>query len=392
MNKTMNSISCLLWLMLSEQLYAETELEKLKAEVDKLKEDVQLAAEWNKPSTLIHMAGYSDINYTDGRHTANGNFSVGSLSPIFHYQYRDYVMLESELAIEIEPDGSTKTTLEYLTIDLFLNDYITFLGGKFLSPIGQFRQNIHPSWINKLPSAPPGFGHDGAAPLTEIGMQIRGAYPLGGMRSNFAVYISNGPELVSEFNEKLEYELDGVSAETPNGDSDNKKAFGFRFALLPTSGLEIGVSMATGKATVTKIEDNSPGSTAITVLPNEQARDYSVIGFDYVWHYNSFILRGEYVNTKIGESTFGITKSDYGEWRSVYTQISYQFLNKLEPVIRHTNFDTTNDAKDQRQWVIGLNYLLTSSVIAKVAYEFNEGANETVQDHDRILVQLAYGF
>jgi len=388
MKNTIISLSCLAGLLtLSGQTWADTELEQLKAEIDKLKEDVQLAAEWNKPSTLIHMAGYSDINYTDGRHNAKGNFGVGSLSPIFHYQYRDFVMLESELAIEIEPDGATKTTLEYLTIDLFLNDYVTFLGGKFLSPLGQFRQNIHPSWINKLPSAPPGFGHDGAAPLTEIGMQLRGAYPIGGVRTNYAVYISNGPELVTAF-DGTTYELDGVSAETTNGDGDNKKAYGFRFGVLPFAGFEFAISAATGKATVNKIETTLTKAT----LTNEEARDYSVFGFDYVWHFDRFILRGEYIETKIGESTFGITKSDKGEWSTVYTQISYQFMNKFEPVIRHTNYDSNEDAKDQRQWAVGLNYLFTSSVIGKVAYEFNEGANETDPDHDRILVQLAYGF
>ena len=55
--------------------------------------------------------------------------------------------------IEIDDAGETETNLEYLTIDWFINDYMALIAGKFLSPIGQFRQNLHPSWINKLPSA-----------------------------------------------------------------------------------------------------------------------------------------------------------------------------------------------------------------------------------------------
>jgi hypothetical protein len=77
-------------------------------------------------------------------------------------------MLESELEISIEPDDDTEAELEYLTIDWFANDYAAVLAGKFLSPVGQFRQNLHSSWINKLPTAPPGFGHDGAAPISEM--------------------------------------------------------------------------------------------------------------------------------------------------------------------------------------------------------------------------------
>ncbi|MFV2059985.1 MAG: porin [Gammaproteobacteria bacterium] len=394
MKKKLISLSCLASLALSSgyAIAAETEeLKILKAEVAKLKEDVQRAIEWKEPSTLIHMAGYSDIGYTDGKHSANGDFSVGSLAPIFHYQYRDFVMLESELSIEIEPNGDTKTVLEYLTIDMFLNDYVTFLGGKFLSPVGQFRQNIHPSWINKLPSAPPGFGHDGAAPVSDIGMQVRGGYPIGGVRSNYSFYISNGPELTTALNGS-EYELDGVRGEATNVDADNKKVYGGRFGIIPTAGLEIGVSGATGKATVTAIEGTGGGP-----LGNEEARDYYVVGFDFAWHLNSFSLRGEFVNTEVGKADTGVSASLGGEWSTWYVQASYQFFpSKFEPVLRYTNYDSIEDSKDQTQIAIGLNYLFNSSVIGKIAYEFNDGVNDGVTnsdvDHDRILVQLAYGF
>ncbi len=300
------SLSCLAGLIFSSYAHAaDNELEKLKAEVAKLQDDVQRAIEWKEPSTLIHLAGYSDIGYTDRKHDASGDFSVGSLSPIFHYQYRDLVMLESELEFEIEPDGATKTSLEYLTIDLFLNDYVTFLGGKFLSPIGQFRQNTHPSWINKLPSAPPGFGHDGAAPVSEIGMQFRGGYPIGGVRTNFAFYISNGPELTTAF-DTTEYELDGVRGEATNVDADNKKVIGGRFGILPIADLEVAISAATGKATVNAIENvNGTGGP----LGNEEARDYDVLGFDFSWRQNSFAFRGEYVSTEVGVALTGVSAS-----------------------------------------------------------------------------------
>ncbi len=123
--------------------------------------------------SVVHLAGYGSVGYTDNRDTA-GRFSQVQFSPIFHYQYKDLMMLESELEIRVTPEGETTTELEYLSLDLFLNDYATFVAGKFISPIGQFRQNLHPGWINKLPSAPPGFGHDGAAPASEVGIQLRG--------------------------------------------------------------------------------------------------------------------------------------------------------------------------------------------------------------------------
>jgi hypothetical protein len=50
-----------------------------------------------------------------------------------------------------------------------LHDYVTFGAGKFLSPLGYFRRNLHPAWINKLPSRPPGFSNGQAASVAEIG-------------------------------------------------------------------------------------------------------------------------------------------------------------------------------------------------------------------------------
>lgn len=375
-------------LVLCGNVLAETEVQKLRTDVEELKKEVQKAAEWKVPSTLIHMSGYADVGYTSNEN-ANDSFSVGSFSPIFHYQYRDLVMLESELELEVEADGSTKTELEYLTIDLFLSDNITFVGGKFLSPIGQFRQNLHPSWINKLPTAPPGFGHDGAAPVSDLGMQLRGGIPVGGMRTNYAVYVGNGPELITEW-DGSGFELDGVDAEARNADRDNKKVIGGRFAILPVTGLEIGLSAVTGKATVTKVEDDL--GTAPT-LANEVARDYDVLGFDFAWQMKKIALRGEYVKTEVGDATGGASASTGGEWTTWYTQFAYQFLpTKVETVVRYTDFDSVGTSNDQEQWALGMNYLFTNSVIGKIAYEFNDGATGSTADDDRLMLQLAYGF
>lgn len=150
-----------------------------KEEVAQLRQEVAEAKEWKEPNSLIHMAGYADVGYAN-QENADGSFNVGTFAPIFHYQYRDIVMLESELEIEVGDEGETDVALEYLTVDHFLNDYVTLLGGKFLSPIGQFRQNLHPSWINKLASAAPGFEHDGAAPVSDVGFQARGGFPVSG--------------------------------------------------------------------------------------------------------------------------------------------------------------------------------------------------------------------
>lgn len=365
-----------------------------QAEMQELRAEVAGAAEWKSPNTLIHMSGYADAGYANADNE-DGSFNVGTFSPIFHYQYRDLVMLESELEFEVTDEGETELALEYLTIDLFLNDYLALVGGKFLSPLGQFRQNLHPSWINKLASAPPGFGHDGAAPVSEVGFQARGGFPLGNMFANYAVYVGNGPELNATF-EEGEFELEGIAAEGFGKDADGKKVYGGRLGFVPVSGLEIGLSAATGNATVTALElahgggeePESPGD-----LGDEPPRDYDVFGVDFAWGLNSFRLRGEYVKSKVGADQIGISASPGASWETWYTQASYQFpLTKWEAALRYADFNSPHASQDQQQWAVGLNYLFSSSVIGKLTYEFNDGEPGVQSDADRWMFQLAYGF
>jgi hypothetical protein len=372
----------------------QQQLDALQSQVTALNTEVQQASEWKNPNTLVHMSGYADVGYVK-KESEDGSFVVGTFAPIFHYQYRDTVLMEAELEFEVGEDGETEVAMEYLTIDWFLNDYAALVAGKFLSPIGQFRQNLHPSWINKLASAPPGFGHDGAAPVSDLGIQMRGGFPMGGMRANYAVYASNGPELNAEAEDDgaggFEYELDGVAAEGFGADSDGEKTYGGRIGLLPIASVEIGFSFATGMATVTNIEaDSEPPAGSIS---GETPRDYDVIGADFVWFTGNMSLRGEYVKTEVGEATTGVTASEAAEWTTWYTQIAYRLPNtKWEGVLRYADYDSPHASVDQKQTAIGVNYLVTNNFIAKLTHELNDGLDGADSDLDRTMLQLAYGF
>lgn len=372
----------------------QNQIDALQNQVTALNTEVQQAGEWKNPNTLVHMAGYGGVGYVK-KEGEDGSFSVGSFSPIFHFQYRDTVMLESELEFEVGEDGETEVTLEYMAIDWFLNDYTVLVAGKFLSPVGQFRQNLHPSWINKMASAPPGFGHDGAAPVSDLGIQLRGGFPMGGMRANYAVYVSNGPELNAEAEDDgaggFEYALDGVAAEGFGVDQDGEKTWGGRIGLLPIPSVEIGFSIATGMATVTNIEaDSEPPAGLIT---GEMARDYDVIGADFVWYTGNMSLRGEYVKTEVGEAATGITASEAADWTTWYTQVAYRLPDtKWEGVLRYSDYDSPHASVDQKQTAIGVNYLVSNNFIAKLTHELNDGLDGADSDLDRTMLQLAYGF
>ena len=70
-------------------------------------------------------------------------FAGGAFMPVF--LVRDKNLLQLEAHVEVANYGNeTETSLEYAQLDLFLNDYMTLVAGKILSPIGQFQQAIHP--------------------------------------------------------------------------------------------------------------------------------------------------------------------------------------------------------------------------------------------------------
>ncbi len=375
----LSALVCAMSLAVYGNALAETEIEKLKADVDELKQQVESAAEWKTPTTLVHMAGYADVGYTDAQ-SSPGTFSTGTFSPIFHYQFNESVMLETELEFMTNESGASEAVVGYMTIDIFMNDYAALVVGKFLSPLGQFRQNLHPSWINKMASAPVGFGHDQAAPNAEIGAMVRGGFPMSGIYANYAVYLGNGPTLEADGTEVEMIETPGL-----NKDGDGKKSGGGRFGLyFPKQRLDLGVSVATGKTSVRTLS----GST----YTYDDGRSYDVIGADFIWHLNQIDVRGEYIKQDIGSQSISIAP-DAGAWEAWYVQAAYGFGGaKWEAVVRYSEYDTPHNSVDKNQAMVGVNYLFASNVIGKVGYEFNDNPNAGLTADDRLLLQLAYGF
>ena len=351
-----------------------------KEEVQEVREDVAevatLQSEWKNTDSVVHLSGYGDVTYSDNEN-APGAFSGARFNPIFHYQYKDLVMLEAEMEIEVEDDVSTATELEYMTIDLFVNDYLALVAGKFLSPLGQFRQNLHPSWINKLPTAPSGFGHDQAAPVSELGLQTRGGFPVGGMHMNYAAYVGNGPILEIE-EEDGEFKIEAVEAEGRTSNDDDELVFGGRLGLIPWPNSEVGVSLATGEVAG---EDE-----------HKATRDYDVYGADLGYKWRNLGLRGEYIKQKVGRSSKSEAPGS-AKWESWYAQAAYRFMpTKFEGVIRYSDYDANLGEMDQKQWALGINYLFAPNAMAKLAYNFNDGESGSPADDDGFQIQFAYGF
>ena len=133
-----------------------------KNDVTAVKEEIAVVRsnqdEWKIYDSRIHLAGYAAAGWTDDDSEGDDRFNQVSFNPIFHFLYKDLFLMEAELEMAVAENGGTEVELEYATVDWLVNDHMILLAGKFLSPIGQFQQNRHPAWINKLPTAPSGFG------------------------------------------------------------------------------------------------------------------------------------------------------------------------------------------------------------------------------------------
>src|SRR5438093_10061111 len=189
-------------------------------------------------TTKFLLAGWAEAMY-EQRNGQVSTFSA-SFNPLFLWELTPKLLFESRL--EIEPSGGgTNVNLVNAQISYLLNDYIAFGVGEFFSPSNIFVERFEPQWINKLPDRPLAIYH-GILPNISVGAQVRGGFPIGPTRANYAFYISNGPSLNS-FDPRAAGTLD-FNSYTDNNDD---KAVGGRVGFLPIPGVEVGYGFETSK-------------------------------------------------------------------------------------------------------------------------------------------------
>lgn len=359
------------------------ENEDLEQRVEQMEERLGMvekeATAEERKFTKWHLAGYTDVGFiSSDEDDQEDSFEVGHFNPMFHWQYKDFVLFESELQFEFE-GGETDVAVEYIDINYFVNDRLTLVAGKFLSPVGQFQERLHPTWINKLPDPPAGFGHGGAQPLTDVGVQARGGAPIGNGLINYALAVGNGPQ-GGHHGPELEGFVD---------DNNSNKAVSGRVGFLPMPHLEFGASFMTAEV---------PGEEAPAGPVTDG--DFELWGLDAAYTRGPWDVRVEYLDSTLDEH-FGREGHDdetsslipETDWEAWYVQGARQF-GKWEPVVRYSELDGEGNPAwtegARKEWTVGLNHIFAPSLIGKLAFQSvdpDEG-----EDFDRYLVQLAYGF
>ena len=388
------------------------EIEKLKAQ------NVTLSEKLNKikpGNNKFRMTGFANFSYHQDLEDIDiSRFAHAGFAPIMIWKPSDNLFFESELHIELEGGvhggetgdgghgggghggggggishaGATHLDLGYANIGYFVNDWITLVGGKFLSPFGTFNERFHPSWINRLPSAPLGFGHGGATPVTELGMQLRGGLQLGKSKLYYAVYVSNGPILEDG---KGDPENAGALIYTNFQDNNANKAIGGRLGILPfsNSSLDLGVSGQYAGKTGDLGTPYENVSALLYALDLTYVKDFGAIGgtVRIVGQYSIVDVEDVYyindsMDIAMGEDslyTFNNESSLY------YIQMAYrpdksgkEFLRNLEFVVRYDVAKLSPGSKwefEDSRTTFGLNYWIHARSAFKFEVRISELGN-----------------
>ena len=320
----------------------------------------------------------------------HGAFMFADFAPIFLFRGGDRVLFEAgfDYTIQNNAPGSsgyaTTLNLSFATLDYIINDYITFVGGNMLLPLGTYSERSA-GWLNKFPDAPlpravlPGNG---------VGVQLRGGIPLGekGASLTYSGFVVNGPGSVDGSGNAGQLDLGGNVGFTSDGKLTNNLHGGVgeggRVAIFwpwkPQYDLEVGLSGMSSR------------------YDNAGKQQYSAGVVDASLHLGPSIeVKGEYMNTWVGTTDAG-TINPRGWWvqggyKLAGLKLGVPYLDKLELVGR---YDTVNDDLGTRtkRGTVGAVYYVTNTLWLEGDYEFTSNHGPNPAPDDSLIFQISYGF
>jgi hypothetical protein len=342
----------------------------------------------------VVFAGDFSTGFQSFKH--NDSTFYATFSPLILWKPADRIVVETALDIGISSDptagSSTSVDLTIADVTYAVNDYLLVGGGLFVVPFGVYHNHFDPPWINKLPDDPLAFSDGGIAPSSEVGLFARGALPAGKAKITYDVYVTNGPQLVTN---------DPDAAGSLNFDDftdlNGNKAAGGRIGIIPLPDLEAGYSIQYSQPNPSGFPRAHALLQAVdfSYRPDVKAlRGVVDVRAEYVW---SDVSKATYDPT--GRLGFGPTSfSNHSE--GAYAQLAYRpihlsnaFLRKLEYVGRWDFLNTplkSPAGEHEQRWEVGVDYWLASNAVFKISYEWDH--RKVGKDQDGFQAQFGLGF
>ncbi|MEP6795895.1 MAG: hypothetical protein ABJB16_16325 [Saprospiraceae bacterium] len=314
------------------------------------------------------------------------NFNDYGLNPLFQWKPSQKMFIEAE--IEIVPDA---IELEYAKMSFVANPYLTIGVGRMLTPFGAYGERWEPLLLERFPNAPlrasdeylPDDTHLGWGAM--LGVDARGKVALGSSKLNYAVFLSNGPQLSKD----EAGNITGITQFENLDDNNSNKGFGGRIGFIPfhNGSLEVGFSAYTGKAG----DENDAlykdiGATAIALDLN-YAKSINSIK-------STIRVRGQFNSLTVDKAMYAVPDDPNGAMytfdntlQNYWGQISFRpslldtkILKNIELLFRYNSLTPPKDAawapKDENgkggsitRTDIGLCYWLSWRTGLRLAYE-----------------------
>ncbi|MEP7229296.1 MAG: hypothetical protein ABI691_03535 [Ginsengibacter sp.] len=313
--------------------------------------------------------GNAEATYT----ATKGESSFGDVNfkPIFLWKISDKLFAEAEAEIETG-DGEVNLGLEYANMCYIVNPYLILHAGRFLPKFGAYRGRMGEGFINRFAGKPTGFGDGGIGAMNETGVGAEGGLPFGDIKINYDLYISNGPQLLTDPDNAGQFEYEAYT-------SNNKfSAIGGRVAILPfqNSSLEIGYSFQS------KSKTGETGTPYQNVGVNMQAVDVNYF-HDIPGIKSTVRFIGELKHQKVDKATYKDANGDdftfddaptsYYASATIRPSLSDdKFFRNLELAGRYSYFNRPTAAPwggtNVTQFEMALDYWLKWNCLVKFCY------------------------
>ena len=351
------------------------------------------------------MVGDAEIQFgkVDGQHSG---FAMADFAPIFLFRARDNVLFEAGFDIKLQNsavplantgtgngDATTTFDMSFAQLDYMVNKYVTFVGGDMLLPLGTYTERSA-GWLNKLPDDPL---PRGVLPSSGVGVQLRGAVPVGdaGQSISYAAYGVNGPYSVDgsgnsttldPFNNPISnfglggnvgFDSNGNSIGNLHGAPSGGGRIGWFVPWKAHYDLELGLSGQSG------------------TWDNAGSQSWSAGVVDAALHVSPYFeAKGEYIYSWLDTVDQG-TVHPNGWW----VQAGYKLagLNLELPLINNVElvgrYDTIHDGFGMKmdRWTVGYVYYFSNTLLFEGDYEFVHSGDPT-QAHNVLVFQVGYGF
>ena len=311
--------------------------------------------------------GFASSKTTSSDGSAPNKFSAFGtdsyeFSPMFLWRQGKKVLLEFEPSFNNDGVG-----VNWAAISYFAKPNLIFRGGYFVVPFGMYTKKLAAGWINKVATDPIGL-----PTAQDYGFGVSGGLPLGSMKWNYDLAVTNGLTIDPAVN-------NGMLTNVNLGAASRNKTFVGRLGLLPfsNSSLEIGVSGMTGGV-----------SNGNTVYQDVRA-DLYAFDFNLVKNVSpvQINIKSQYNVVNVGSATYYVNPQDpnstsytfnnsstsgYGQFSIRPIESQSEFIKNLELAFRYGQYNTPKNSMwgaNTTQTDFGINYWINWRTVLRVTYE-----------------------